>query len=120
MDSKTTIRDIKDAVQAFCEDRDWDQFHNPKDLVIGVLTEAAELLEQFRFLSEEESVGLLEDPAKREKIEHEVADVAIFLLRFAQRFDIDVADAIGRKLKKNAERYPVEKARGSNRRAADL
>ena len=102
-----TLRTLQKSVQAFCEARDWDQFHNPKDLAIGVATEASELLELFRFLSEAESLELLDDPAKRREIEDELADVLFFLLRFAQRFEIDLAAALETKLARNAERYPA-------------
>lgn len=111
---------LQEAVRAFCESRDWDQFHPPKDLAIGVATEAAELLELFRFLNESESLALLDDAEKRRRIEDELADVLFFILRFAQRFDIDLPTALESKLTRNAERYPVDKARSSNKKAKEL
>lgn len=115
-----TIPRLQDAVRSFCEDRDWDQFHNPKDFAIGIITEAAELLELFRFQSEIESAQLLNDSPTRQEIQNELADVFFFLLRFAQRSEIDLVTALESKLARNAERYPVEEARGSNKKAPDL
>jgi NTP pyrophosphatase (non-canonical NTP hydrolase) len=115
-----SIRELKEKVREFCEARDWDQFHGPKDLAIGVITEASELLEHFRFLSEEESMELLKNPQQREEIEDELADVLFFLLRFCQRFDVDLDRALIRKMEKGEKKYPVEKARGSNRKYTEL
>jgi NTP pyrophosphatase (non-canonical NTP hydrolase) len=116
-DADTSIAGLKARVQAFCEERDWDQFHNPKDLAIGIATEAAELLERFRFQTDDQMEGILEDFDARLGVEEELADVLIFLLRFAQRFGFDLSSAVEDKLASNAERYPVETARGSNRKS---
>ncbi len=110
------IEELIGEVNAFCEARDWDQFHNIKDLAIGVATEGAELLELFRFRSLGECDALVRDPVKRESLEDELADVFFFLLRIAGRYDIDLPGALRAKMKKNAAKYPVEKARGSNRK----
>ena len=115
-----TIEDLKQKVKAFCEARDWDQYHGPKDLAIGVSTEAAELLEHFRFQSDEQSLALLNDPTIREEIEDELADVLFFVLRFAQRFDVDLTTALLRKIEKSARKYPVEKAKGKNTKYTKL
>ena len=117
---KKTLEELQRKVQTFCEERDWDQFHGPKDLAIGVITEASELLEHFRFLSEEESLAILSDPKQKEEIEEELADVFFFLLRFTQRFDIDLTMALLRKIEKSALKYPVEKARGKNTKYTKL
>lgn len=114
------IQALQEKIRAFCEERDWDRFHGPKDLAIGAVTEASELLEHFRFVADEDAVALLADPAKREAIEDEIADVLFFVLRFAQRFDVDLVRASERKLEKNAARYPVEKSRGSNRKYTEI
>lgn len=118
MDS--TIQGLSKKVQDFCQARDWDQYHGPKDLAIGVITEAAELLEHFRFLSEEQAIELLNNPEQKEDIEDELADVLFFLLRFSQRFDIDLTQALQRKMEKSNKKYPVEKSRGSNRKYTKL
>lgn len=116
-DAITAIAELKQQVQTFCEKRDWDQFHSAKDLAIGVITEAAELVAHFRFRSEAESDALFDDPGTRAAISAELADVAIFLLRFAQRYGIDLTRAVLDKLDDNARRYPVETARGNNEKA---
>lgn len=115
-----TIEELKDKVRAFCEARDWDQFHGPKDLAIGVITEASELLEHFRFLSDEQAMAVLNNREQREEIEDEIADVLFFLLRFAQRFDVDIELALLRKIEKTEKKYPVEKARGRNTKYTKL
>jgi NTP pyrophosphatase (non-canonical NTP hydrolase) len=120
VDEQSEVADLKSQVRTFCEARDWDQFHGPKDLAIGLATEASELLEIFRFLSDEQCAAKLVDPASRQAIENELADVLFFLLRFAQRFDIDLTDALAAKMKLNAQRYPIEKSRGKNLKSGDL
>jgi NTP pyrophosphatase (non-canonical NTP hydrolase) len=115
-----TLDKLKSTVQAFCEARDWDQFHSPKDLAIGVITEAAELLECFRFQSDEQALTLLSDPCVKEEIEDEIADVLFFLLRFSQRFDVDLTKALLRKIEKSERKYPVEKAKGRNTKYTKL
>lgn len=116
-DATTAIQVLKDRVRRFCEERDWDPFHSPKELAIGIVTEAAELLEHFRFQTDEEVEALLSDPKSRVEIESEVADVLIFVLRLAQKYEIDLSRAVEAKLQSNEKRYPVEAARGSNRKA---
>ncbi len=120
MKQQYSLQDLSDIVQTFCEARDWDQFHGPKDLAIGVITEASELLEHFRFQSDEQALALLNDPKSREEIEEELADVFFFLLRFSQRFDIDLNSALKRKVEKSARKYPVEKAKGKNAKYTKL
>ncbi len=119
-DASTNLDSLSLAVRRFCEERDWDQFHGPKDLAVGIVTEAAELLERFRFLSDEDCLRSLDNPESRERIENEVADVLFFVLRLSDRFNIDLGAAFERKMAKNAERYPVDKARGSNRKYSEL
>jgi NTP pyrophosphatase (non-canonical NTP hydrolase) len=120
MMSSITIDKLKSIVQAFCEVRDWDQYHGPKDLAIGVSTEAAELLEHFRFQSDEQALALLNDPHVKEEIEDELADVLFFLLRFSQRFDVDLTSALLRKIEKSERKYPVDKAKGKNTKYTKL
>ncbi len=115
-----TLQELIEKVQSFCEERDWDQFHNPKDLAIGISTEANELLDIFRFKSLEDIEGLLRNPDKREHIEEEIADVLFFVLRFAQRNDIDLRSALEMKLQKNALKYTVEASKGKNAKYNEL
>ncbi len=109
-----SVSDLMQAVRSFCAARDWDQFHPPKELAIGVVTEASELLAHFRFLSPEGISERLRDPDDRREIEHEVADVLFFLLRFCERCGISPGEALESKLAVIEKRYPVERARGSN------
>jgi NTP pyrophosphatase (non-canonical NTP hydrolase) len=121
--NRSEIHDLNSASQAvrkFCEDRDWDQFHLAKDLAIGLVTESSELLEHFRFKSEAECAALFENEKAKEEIEDEAADVFFFLLRFAQRNQIDLFRALERKMRKSAMKYPVEKARGNNKKYDQL
>lgn len=115
-DDVTTLASLKTRVRDFCEERDWDRFHGAKDLAIGLVTEASEVLEHFRFQDDEDIAAILGDPGRKAEIEAELADTLFFLLRFAGRYDIDLSGAFDRKLAKNALKYPVETARGSNRK----
>jgi NTP pyrophosphatase (non-canonical NTP hydrolase) len=120
MDATRTLADCKQDVRGFCESRSWDQFHNAKDLAIGIITESSELLELFRFLDAQQVDKLFEDDGKRQAIEDELADVLFFVIRFAQRFDIDLSSALQRKLEINARKYPLEKSFGSNLKYTEL
>jgi len=120
MDDRATLSNLKERIRRFCEERDWDRYHNAKDLAIGIITEAAELLEHFRFKSNEESEVLLNDPERRHEIAQELADILYFVLRLAQRYEIDLSDELGAKLELNAARYPVDKAKGSNKKYSEL
>ena len=119
-DDTTSIAQMKEMVREFCKPRDWDRYHGPKDLAIGVATEAAELLEHFRFRDDAESRERVAAPDTRKQIESELADVLFFVVRFAQRHDIDLASAFAAKLAVNAERYPIEKARGRNAKYTEI
>lgn len=107
-------------VQDFCEERDWDQFHNPKDLAIGISTEANELLDIFRFKTDAEMKEMLNDPVKKEHIEEELADTLFFLLRFAQMYHIDLESCLEKKVQKNAQKYPVDKIKGKNLKYTEI
>ena len=120
MDNKVTLKEIKDKIQTFCEVRDWDQFHNAKDLAIGISTEASELLEHFRFKSEEEIEALFKDIKKRDEIGSEMADVLWFLSRLAQRYNIDLSEELSKVIEKNEKRYPIEKTKGSNKKYTEF
>lgn len=116
MDKNTNIQELKSQIKDFCTARDWDQFHNPKDLAIGISTEANELLDLFRFKSENEISDLLKQPEFRNKVEHELADVFFFVLRFAERNNVDLRRAFDAKMQINASKYSIEKAKGSNKK----
>ena len=110
------LQELQQLVEHFCTDREWDQFHNPKDLAIGISTEAGELLEIFRFMSAEQQAALLAGDETREHIEDELADVFFFVLRFAQMNGVDLGRALERKMAKNARKYPADQCRGDNRK----
>lgn len=113
---ESEMEKLKKIIQDFCEERDWDQYHNPKDLAIGLSTESNELLDLFRFKTNEQMVVMLNDGKKREEISDEIGDIFFFLLRFSQMYDIDLTEAVEHKLKKNNYKYPVEKAKGMNKK----
>lgn len=97
-------------LRAFVREREWDQFHNPKNLAMALIAEAGELVEHFQWLTPEQADRL--DASSHEEVAMEIADVFIYLLELADRLNIDVLDAAERKLARNAARYPVEKSRG--------
>lgn len=118
--NKTTIEELTELVKKFCEERDWDQFHNPKDLAIGISTEANELLDIFRFQREEDIKDIFEDDQRRMHVEEEIADVFFFVLRFAQMNQIDLESALKSKMIKNGKKYSVEKSKGKNLKYTQL
>ena len=120
VDNKTNINELKEKIRKFCEDRDWDQFHNAKELAIGIVTEASELLQHFRFKSEQQVDKMFQNPSKRQEISEELADVLYFVIRLAQRYDIDLTTELNNKIQKNEEKYPVEKIKGSNKKYTEL
>ena len=120
MDKEDNIEALKKQIKEFCEARDWDQYHNPKELAIGIITESAELLDHFRFKSEHEISEMFEDKKKSQEIKEEIADIFYFLLRLSQKYDIDLSDELRKKMKKNEDRYPIEKSKGSNKKYTEL
>ena len=109
-----------DKVKQFCDERDWDQFHNPKDLAIGIITESSELLDIFRFKSEDETLAIINNPESRDKVGQELADILYFVLRFAQMYGFDLYDELNKKMRLNDKKYPVDKAKGSNNKYTEL
>jgi len=119
-DQDTTLQELKDLVEQFCKERDWDQFHDPKNLAEAMTIEAAELLEIFRWKDGESSLEVLKDKRGRERVADELSDVLYFILRFAQLYEIDLSSSFRKKLAKNARRYPIEKARGRAEKYTEL
>lgn len=119
-DSTTTFADLKGRVLAFARERDWEQFHAPKNLSMALAAEAAELMEHFLWATPEQSKAVAADPAKRTRIAEEVADVVIYALEFANATGLDVAAAVEAKMEANARKYPVEKARGRSAKYTEL
>ena len=111
-DQTATLEELKQSVAAFAEERDWIQYHSLKSLAMSISIEAGELMERFQWSDNAASNTLVGDAAARLSIEDELADVLIYSLQFANRAEIDLSQAIKRKMAINAEKYPVEKAKG--------
>jgi NTP pyrophosphatase (non-canonical NTP hydrolase) len=114
-DTTTTVQELRETMARFVRERDWEQFHSPKNLVMGLSVEAAELTEHFLWVENEASRGVVNDPGKMGQIADEMADVACYLLALSNTLGIDLSDAVRAKLVKNAVKYPVEKCRGKYR-----
>ncbi len=111
-DSTTTLATLKEAVRRFAAEREWEPFHSPKNLVMGLAVEAAELMEHFLWMENEASRQVVHDPARLGEVADEMADVAVYLLNLSLTLGIDLSDAVQAKIAKNAAKYPVEKVRG--------
>jgi NTP pyrophosphatase (non-canonical NTP hydrolase) len=111
-DTTTTTGELKTRILAFARERDWEQFHAPKNLSMALAAEAAELMEHFLWSTPEASRAIAVDPARRTKIAEELADIVIYALEFANVTGLDVSAAIETKMAANAKKYPVEKSRG--------
>lgn len=107
-----SLHDLRARINAFVNERDWAQFHTPKNLAMAMIVEAAELVEQFQWDTPQESMHLLHD--KRIAVSHELADTFVYLLRIAEVLGIDLIQAANDKITLNAQKYPADKARGSN------
>jgi len=114
-DTTNTLANLKDAMRRFVAERDWEQFHSPKNLVMGLSVEAAELMEHFLWLENEGSRQIVLQPAELAEVADEMADVACYLFALANTLGIDLSDAILGKMEKNALKYPVEKCKGRYR-----
>ena len=112
------IDSLQSKLRHFAEERDWDKFHSPKNLAAALSVEAAELLEHFQWLTEPESASLPNE--KRLEVSEELADVLLYLIRLADKLDIDLGQAAEQKLLRNAEKYPIEKSKGKSTKYTDL
>lgn len=110
--------ELRNTLRVFAEEREWDQFHSPKNLASALVVEAGELLEHFQWLTEEQSKNLSAEV--KCKVADELADVLIHLIRLADKLDLDLAFSASRKIASNAQKYPVEKARGSAAKYTEL
>ena len=106
-DKITTIQELRDLIQVFVKERDWEQYHNPKSLALSIAIEAAEIMERFQWLTQEESTLSMQDPEQCRSVEDELADVMIYCFALANQADIDVSSAVRSKLSRNQGRYPV-------------
>ena len=102
------IKEIQDKLAKFAEERDWDQFHSPKNLVMALTSEVGELNELFQWLTEEKSNNVGND-----EVRQEIADIFIYLLRLSDKLDIDIEEAVKEKIEINAKKYPIDLAKGN-------
>ncbi len=107
-----SLEDLRARLKAFVQERDWEQFHSPKNLAMAMIVEAAELVEHFQWMTEQESLEISAE--KRDEVAQEIADTFVYLLRMADVLEIDLIAAANAKIDINAKKYPVEKARGRN------
>ncbi|MCU7810646.1 MAG: nucleotide pyrophosphohydrolase [Candidatus Thiodiazotropha sp. (ex Notomyrtea botanica)] len=114
---KDSLDNLNTRLKAFAQTRNWEQFHSPKNLTMALIAECAELVEHFQWLTEEQSMNLADE--KREEVALEMADILIYLIRTAERLDIDLVEAAERKIAINEARYPIDKVYGDARRASE-
>jgi dCTP diphosphatase len=108
------LNQIQVQLREFAKERDWDQFHSPKNLSMALIVEAAELVEHFQWLTEEQSKSL--DQKQLDKVQEELADIQIYLIRIADKLNVDLMGAVSKKIDANARKYPSEKVRGSSKK----
>ena len=113
-----SLDELSQQLQQFAHDRDWQQFHSPKNLASALVVEAGELLEHFQWLTDEESRHLA--PAKRDAVAAEMADVFIYLVQLSTAMGVDLVQAAQQKIDLNEQRYPADRARGHNRKYDEL
>jgi NTP pyrophosphatase (non-canonical NTP hydrolase) len=113
-----TVEEITRRIRSFRDERDWAQFHNPKDMSVAISVEAAELLQHFLWKSKEESEARAREHIA--EVKEEIADIAIFLFELADNLGLDVLEIMAEKLEKNAAKYPVSKAKGKHLKYTEL
>ena len=114
MSDTDEVQALVDELKQFAQERNWEQFHSPKNLSMALSVEAAELLEHFQWESEQASERLAGD--KKQLVSHEIADIFIYLLRICERLDVDLMSVTKEKIAINHHRYPVEKVKGSSKK----
>jgi dCTP diphosphatase len=114
----SSLDELKLSLRKFADDRDWDQFHSPKNLSMALAGEAGELLECFQWLSEEESKNLSEKQLLA--VADEIADIQLYLIRLADKLELDILIECNRKMAVNTEKYPVEKSKGKSNKYTDI
>jgi dCTP diphosphatase len=111
------LKEIRDQLRQFAEARDWDQFHSPKNLVMALSVEVAELTEHFQWLTADESEEL--DAEMLKQVEEEIADTQLYLIRLADKLGVDIVEVSKRKLKINEQKYPADQVRGSSKKYSE-
>ncbi len=115
---KQSLTDLAAKLRIFAAERDWDQFHSPKNLVMALSVEVSELMEHFQWLTEEQSSAL--PPEKLQQVREEIGDVLIYLTRMADKLGVDMLEAAVKKLEVNRVKYPADKVRGSAKKYTEL
>lgn len=118
MSHTQSLEELQKLIRIFCDERDWDQFHNPKDLSISLTLEAAEVLEHFQWKNPKEMAILGNE--KKTEVGEELADVFYWVLLLANKLDIDLVAAFNEKMIKNEKKYPIDKAKGSHKKYTEL
>jgi NTP pyrophosphatase (non-canonical NTP hydrolase) len=114
------VSGLQEAIALFARERDWDQFHSPKNLAMALTGEVGELVELFQWLSEDASHRVAHEPATARRVRDEIADVLVYLARLAAVLEVDLDEAVRSKLAANALKYPADRARGNAKKHSDL
>ena len=116
LDQKVTVSELKERVDGFISEREWNKYHKPKDLSISIVLESSELLEHFQWLTDDEIETMLKDSQKLQQIESELADIVIYCLSLSNTLHADLSNVVLRKLEEDEKKYPSEKVKGSYRK----
>lgn len=111
---------LNKEIEAFIDERDWDQFHSVKNLSMALTKEASELMELFQWMKEEDSNEVARNLELKQKLQDEVADVFVYLIRIVNKAEIDLEESVRNKMQKNAKKYPVELSRGNSKKYTEL
>ena len=120
MKQEDSISSLQARIQSFSEDREWDQFHTPKNLIMAATSEMGELAEVLQWKNDEEAAEFLNTQFGRERISEEIADVAIYLIRLCQKLDLNFVEILSEKISQNDVKYPIDKSKGSAKKYTDL
>lgn len=120
MENKTTFSEIKEKLKNFRDERDWNQFHTPKNLSMAISVEASELMEHFIWENNDEAKEKLKDKEKFQEIKNELADIFNFSFMMADELDVDIVEIIEEKIEENKKKYPPEKAKGTSKKYNEL
>lgn len=107
---------LQERLADFCSERDWDQFHTPKNLVMALSVECSELVEEFQWLTPDQSTSVMSDPQSAARVKNEIADIAAYLLRLTDKLNIDIEEVVLEKIKLNEMKYPISEFKGSARK----
>ena len=120
MDDNLSLKELKEIIREYVNERDWEQFHNPKDLALALNLEISEILEHFRFKNNEEIDKYIKELKNKQELGHELADILYFLVRLADVMNVDLPKAFKEKFEIMKQKYPIEKAKGSNKKYTEL